>query len=186
MRSHRVVPKLRCKIRAQMQARVSGPVCGAARARFMNRCSASICPHAVFWGVFVTCFTFHVWQHSMLWYIGHQPRINRPQSPGTAQSHGLNQNGYSSIKHAYQSTRNAHVIDQCCVTTCSLAVFLGGVELWVLFHVLRTKHETCYRFIARVTKQCIASICPHAVFCGGSARDGACGQLQWRVGSVAV
>ena len=131
------------------------------------------------------CFTFHVWQHSMLWYIENQPRINRPQSPGTAQSHGLNQNGYSSIKHAYDSTRHAHVIEHCCVTMRSLAVFLGCVKLWVLFHVLRTKHETCYRFIARVTKQCIASICPHAVFCGGSPRDaglmgscGACAQLQ--------
>ena len=58
VRSHRVVPKLRCKIRAQMQARVSGPVYGAARARFMNRCSASICPHAVFWGVFVRAARF--------------------------------------------------------------------------------------------------------------------------------
>ena len=58
VRSHRVVPKLRSKIRAQMQARVSGPVCGAARARFMNRCSASICPHAVFWGVFARAARF--------------------------------------------------------------------------------------------------------------------------------
>ena len=83
----------------------------------------------------------------------------------------MNQNGYTSSKHAYQSTRNAHVIEQCCVTMCSLAVFLGGVELWVLFHVLRIKHETRCGIIARVTKRCSASICPHAVFCGGLLQD---------------
>ena len=48
VRSHRVVPTLRFRIRAQMQARLCGPVYGAAQARFMKRCSASICPHAVF------------------------------------------------------------------------------------------------------------------------------------------
>ena len=48
VRSHRVVPTLRFRIRAQMQARLCGPVYGAAQAGFMKRCSASICPHAVF------------------------------------------------------------------------------------------------------------------------------------------
>merc|ERR1712026_622441 len=101
-------------------------------------------------------------QHAREW------RINLARTdhsaPGTAQRYRLNHNGYRSSKHAHQSTRNAHVFKQCCVTICLLVDFLGVVVLRMLFDVLHPKHTTHSTIVARFMKRCSASMCPHAVF----------------------